>query len=576
MEPRDDHERTKEASRISRRPSISSTFRRLNRISPDKAPWEEYSTTRLTERRKKFVTGENNRTSAIFQERAADRTSRRGSQIVAQEGTERASSLQTTLSKNILLIFVLLSILVGFFLGTILRQDEPWSERQITLLRLPGELMLRCLHCLSVPLIMTSVTGAVGSWRPRQMAKLAAHALSYATVSTVCATLTGACLALLIRPGGRGNRPPFNPLAAPGTLPANIRQMNAEDVLDTIRNLVPGNIPEAFLFMTQTNWYVANSTAEEKPEKLLGTNVLGLVAFSVMVGVSIVHQSNARNSILLRIIFVLSNKFMRMADIVLRYSPVGICFLIAAEVVRFRNFHLVVWHLGVFVFTVLLGLGVHALLFLPALYMLYIRRNTKRFFLNIIYPLSVAFGTSSSLVACPVSMSVLRTRIGMSRTVVHFMLPFGTLFNNDGTALYEVVSVIFIAQLRGADMGLGTVIVVCTATLLLSFGAYGVHPAYRATTHATFLLTLAGLHGEDIRLITSTHWILSRFAAAVDLLSDCTAVAVLQSIHVREKDKDSRPGYSARTNQTQEESNMKADLATDHRKDTPTNYSPVQ
>ncbi|XP_064487651.1 neutral amino acid transporter B(0)-like isoform X2 [Ornithodoros turicata] len=453
---------------------------------------------------------------------------------------EKRPSVYNMLVRNILLLFLLLSVIIGFLFGSLLRHSGTWTLQEAALLRLPGDIFSRVLHCLSIPLAMTSVTGAAGSWKRGMLVRVGLRTLVYILCTTCVAAVIGLILAMVVRPGGRAKSLPPNPLTDSGEA-THIRDVGLNDVLDIVRNIVPGNVMEAFLFMTETSLSTGNekshsSIATVIEHKLTSPNILGLVTFSLMVGFSIAYNGDGPENSLIRFSLLMSSKFMHMAEVILKYSPIGIFSLIVSDVLRVKDVSGVVWHLGIFVFTVLLGLGVHAFLFLPTVYMVCVRKNATHFFVNVLYPIFIAFGTTSAVTTSPVTMSILETRIGACPGIVRFVLPFAALFNCDGTALYEVVSVAFIAQLRQADLGFGKWIMVTIAGAFSSLGVHGLHPSLRGLAHMALLLRVADLSPNDVGLVMATHWLLSRFCSAINLLSGCVAVAVLQSTVEEEAD----------------------------------------
>ncbi|KAH9366306.1 hypothetical protein HPB48_001997 [Haemaphysalis longicornis] len=230
----------------------------------------------------------------------------------------------------------------------------------------------------------------------------------------------------------------------------------------------------------------------------------------------------------LRLCRVLSDKFMRMADLALWYSPVGICFLIATDTMRFSDFSTVVWHLGQYAFTVFLGLGVHSFLVLPALYLTRVRRQACHFFFNLLYPLSIAFGVSGSSAAISVAMATLERRVGLDPATVRLVLPLGAIMNRDGTALYNMVTTLFCAQLQGATLNFTSLLVLLVACAFTSLSLLGIHPRFAATAHVSLLLSVIGLPSDNIGYIAMLHWLLDRACSSVNLMSDCVGAAVLQ------------------------------------------------
>ncbi|CAN7937561.1 unnamed protein product, partial [Ixodes hexagonus] len=417
----------------------------------------------------------------------------------------------------------------------------------VSLFRFPGEIFLRVLQCLMIPLAMTSVVSAVGGQGCGSGASLALRTVAYSVLTTLFACVTGLVLVLLIKPGV--NSPPL-----PAYPAARFRALGVDGVFDIIS--IPRRCSTPFLGVTTTKTRVmtptgsgeaATTIAQERAidgkdvsatteapvqEKQMHVNLTGLVAFSLLLGFALSRsesEDTRERNTLLCLTKVLSNKLMRMTSIVLWYSPIGICFLVVGDVLRVRDFSAVIWHLGLYAFTVLLGFGVHSLVFLPALYLVYVRRDAGRFFVNLLYPIVIAFGTSSSRIASPVTMATLERKIGLLPSTVRLVVPLGTILNRDGAAIYGIVATIYIAQKQGVQLGPGTLLFLVVACSLATLGLHGTHPELQGTAHLSLLLALVGLPSEDVGYISTLHWFLDRVSSCVNLLSDCIGVAVLQS-----------------------------------------------
>lgn len=481
--------------------------------------------------------------------------------IVSQD-TDQHKDICGIFMDNIVLILVLLSLMAGFALGAILNPSN-LSARQLRLLRLPGEMFERFLLCLLVPLSMTSVVSAVGGRPTAQGMRLTLRTLAYFVLTTAWASLFGAVLAHLIGPGvGAKELPPYPKLEA---------ALGVDSLLDILRNTIPDNFVEAFMLLTRTTTAASNATKnkflqfdEDRPpqskveeggeeifqDKVPDINICGLVFFSLMVGFALSRFSPAcrqptsrganvsspatraggggRANMLLRVCRVLSLKFMRMAEMTLWSTPLAVSVLIATDMSRVTDLSRVLWHLGLYAFTVVLGLSFHAFLFLPVLYMTRVRRRAGFFFFNLLHPLAVAFGTSSSLAGSPLAMAALERRVGLDPTTVRLVIPLGAVLNQDGTALYGTVSTLFAAQLQGAEMGFNSLVALVGACCVATMGMYGLPPAYRGPALTSLLLAVVGLPSDRVGYMAVVHWILDRCCSIVNLMGDCVGAAILQ------------------------------------------------
>jgi Na+/H+-dicarboxylate symporter len=179
------------------------------------------------------------------------------------------------------------------------------------------------------------------------------------------------------------------------------------------------------------------------------------------------------------------------------------------------------WYAG----TVLLGLGIHAFVSLPLVLLLVARRNPLRYLAGMGDALITAFGTASSAATLGVTLECVTKRNGVSERAAEFVVPLGTTVNMDGTALYEAVAVLFIAQTMGIELPVSRQLVVLVTATLAAIGAAAIPEAGLVTM--VLVLTAVGLPAEGVGLILSIDWILDRFRTAVNVWGDSVGAAVV-------------------------------------------------
>ncbi|GBO40479.1 Excitatory amino acid transporter 1, partial [Araneus ventricosus] len=141
-------------------------------------------------------------------------------------------------------------------------------------------------------------------------------------------------------------------------------------------------------------------------------------------------------------------------------SPVGVLFLVASKILEMKDLAVVAGQVGLYSVTVLTGILLHGFIILPLLYFALVRKNPYSFLLNMGQALATAFGTASSSATLPVTIACLEERNNIDPRVARFCLPIGATINMDGTALYEAVAAIFIAQVRGVTLSIGSIIAI--------------------------------------------------------------------------------------------------------------------
>ncbi|OWF46041.1 Excitatory amino acid transporter 3 [Mizuhopecten yessoensis] len=190
-----------------------------------------------------------------------------------------------------------------------------------------------------------------------------------------------------------------------------------------------------------------------------GMNTLGLVVFSIFFG-CILQQMKGKGKPLVDFFECLHLASMKLVTLVIWFSPIGIIFLIASKLVAMERPEDIFEQLGYYMATVLTGLGIHAFILLPILYFIIVRKNPYRFMYNMLKALLTAWGTASSSATLPITMECLEDNNHVDIRVVKFVTPIGATINMDGTALYEAVASIFIAQNIGVELDIGQVIII--------------------------------------------------------------------------------------------------------------------
>lgn len=190
-----------------------------------------------------------------------------------------------------------------------------------------------------------------------------------------------------------------------------------------------------------------------------GMNIMGLVVSAIASGIAL-STMHGQVEHLLGFVTNLSQMMMKITGWVICFSPVGIFFLTLSQILEMDDLNVIVGKLGLFILTVSGGILIHGALILPVIYYLFTKQNPFVFMLNMGQAIGTAFGTASSSATLPVSIQCLEENNKVDSNVARFMMPIGATINMDGTALYEAVSAIFIAQLRGIPLSFGKVVAV--------------------------------------------------------------------------------------------------------------------
>uniref|UniRef100_A0A3B3V7Y5 Amino acid transporter n=1 Tax=Poecilia latipinna TaxID=48699 RepID=A0A3B3V7Y5_9TELE len=429
------------------------------------------------------------------------------------------------LKRNAFVLLTMAAVAFGIGLGFALRHIN-MSEREITYLTFPGELLLRMLQMMVLPLVVSSVIAGISNVDRKDFGKIGLWTFIYYLVTTVVAAFTGIFLAVVIKPGKSSRH---TSESSPGKTEA-VHSVDA--FLDLIRNMFPSNLVEACFRKVSRLFFVINLLSFLSCHTLLtgtsdGINVVGLLVFSVAFG--LILSSMGSEGKPLRDLFNCMNKaIMRLVSIAIWYSPVGIIFLLAGQVVKMTDAAEIGRDVGMYTLTVVTGLIIHGCVTLPLIYVIVTRKNPLRFYGGILQALSTAFGTSSSSATLPVTLRCMEENLKMDKQVTRFMLPVGATMNMDGAALYEAVAALFIAQVNDMDFNVGQIIVLSLVVTAASTGAAGIPQA--GMVSMLIVLSSTGLPTEDISLLLMVDWILDRLRTAANVLGDCIGVGVVQHL----------------------------------------------
>jgi Na+/H+-dicarboxylate symporter len=236
----------------------------------------------------------------------------------------------------------------------------------------------------------------------------------------------------------------------------------------------------------------------------------------------------ARVGALTTLIVQINGALLSFIMVLMKVAPFGIFCLVTArfgEAQAAGSLAAVLQQTGAYFGTVLAGLAVHACVTLPLILWMFTRRNPFRFMSQMSEALLTAFSTASSTVTLPITMNCATEKAAVSKQSVDFVVPLGATINMDGTALYEAVAAIFIAQAIGVELTITSQAVVAVTATMAAIGAAGIPEAGLVTM--VIVLNAVGLPLEYIGLILSVDWLLDRFRTAVNVFGDAVGSAVV-------------------------------------------------
>lgn len=460
------------------------------------------------------------------------------------------------LRRNAFVLFTITAVIIGILLGFSLRSYK-MSYREVKYFSFPGELLMRMLQMLVLPLLVSSLVTGMAALDSKASGKMGLRAVAYYTSTTVIAVFIGIIMVLIIHPG-KGSKDEFKKQQ-------KIQQVSPADAfLDLIRNMFPPNIVQACTQQFKTQYAkrvvhvtmtvnesifnLTNSTQEILKEEMIpipgtvnGVNALGLVVFSMCFGL-IIGSMKEKGQALKDFFDCLNEAIMRLVAIIMWYAPIGILFLIAGKIVEMEDISTVGGQLGMYTVTVIIGLMIHGMFVLPTLYFVVTRKNPFVFIGGLLQALITALGTSSSSATLPITFKCLEENNKVDKRVTRFVLPVGATINMDGTALYEALAAIFIAQVNGLDMSFGQILTISITATAASIGAAGIPQAGLVTM--VIVLTSVGLPTDDISLIIAVDWFLDRLRTTTNVLGDSIGAGIVEHLSRHELHKDAEMGNS--------------------------------
>ncbi|MBN2104739.1 dicarboxylate/amino acid:cation symporter [bacterium] len=408
---------------------------------------------------------------------------------------------------------ILIGIGAGLILGIVLNQTAASgvSEGPIdvtkTVFQLGGEIFIRLLQMLIIPLVFASIfMSIVNLGNIRELKEIGLNTVVYYLATTALAVLVGIILVNLIHPGRGFDSATVSALKETMEVPEHVIR---EGVGQRSSILI---ILETFVHMIPTNPVKA----------MVNADILQVIFFTIFIAV-VTALLGKSSEPFIRVIESLDRIMTRSIILIMKIAPYCIFFLVATLMTDL-GFQAII-ALGKYAMTVLIGLIIHACITLPLLVFLIGRYNPYRLFKAMLPAILTAWSTASSIATLPITLDCLEKKAGVHRKIGNFVLPLGATVNMDGTALYESVAVIFIAELLGFPLSLGTQMIIFITATLAAIGAAAIPGAGLVTMG--IVLTAAGLPLEGIGLILAIDRILDQFRTAVNVWGDASGGIVI-------------------------------------------------
>lgn len=478
-------------------------------------------------------------------------------------------------SSNLILYLILVAIILGFILG----HYYPSTALKVGFL---GDIFLNALFMLVVPLVVASmITGITRLGRLAQLGSLGMKTLVYYLSTTALSVIIGIILVNIIQPGkGVPREQDVHPQAA-YTIKAtplkggSVLLLTGDDdrffgtdytsrfvielldqpvrgIIDETSHLGEKEIPVSYwtdpegkkvepttsgvgvqIKLAQREFSFLDVIIGLIPKNIfsamLHTNILPLILFSLIFGGILTTLGDAGKPVI-GLFEGLNQAFLKFIRLLMYFAPLGILGLVAArlgqaELTTEGGFMTEVTRMAKYFSTVIIGLLIHSIFVLSPILFFFGGRKVRPYLTNTSAALLTAFSTASSSATLPVTIESVEVKNRVSNRTAGFVLPLGATINMDGTALYEAVAAIFIAQVYNVPLPFAAQVIIFLTATLAAIGAAGIPEAGLVTM--VIVLNAVGLPTEGVAMILAIDWFLDRCRTTVNVWGDSVGAAVV-------------------------------------------------
>ena len=409
-------------------------------------------------------------------------------------------------------------IIIGLVLGVaygVIAAISGWGTFVSDWIAPWGTIFISLLTLIAIPLVLASlITGVASLADLRKLGRIGGKTITIYLVTTTISITIGLVLVNVMRPGDRVPEDMRVQLQETYETAASQREAAADDAgsrgpLQAIVDMVP------------SNFFAAASN---------NRNMLQIVFFSILVGIGIIRIKPDRAETLLNFFHAINDMIIRLVDIIMLMAPLGVFALMASTITSVAGDDIsavvdLVGALGYYCLAVVLGLIIHMSITYPTILKIFTPVSLKTFVSAIAPVQVVAFSTSSSGATLPVTMEAAEKDIGVSEEVSSFVLPLGATINMDGTALYQGIAAVFIAQSLGMDLDLAAQLTIILTALLASIGTAAVPGA--GIIMLVIILEAVGVPSAGIALILGVDRILDMMRTVTNVTGDVTVATAV-------------------------------------------------
>ncbi len=409
---------------------------------------------------------------------------------------------------------IIFGLIVGLFYG-VAASAAGWSHFTADWITPFGTIFINLLKLIAVPLVLASlITGVASLSDLRKLSRIGGKTLAVYLATTAVSVTIGLLVVNILQPGK--------------TVPQEMRQRlqatYAKDMAgeeERAAEMKARGPLQPFVDMVPENFF--GSAANNR-------NMLQVVCVAILFGIGLIQVPKQQAAPVIAFLEGLNHVVIKMVDLIMLMAPVGVFALIAGTITSVANDNLtqvleLLGALGFYCIAVVAGLLIQVLVIYPLLLKTFTKMPIGTFFAGIAPAQLLAFSTSSSGATLPVTMERCEEKLGVSEEVSSFVLPLGATINMDGTALYQAVAAVFIAQSLGLGLGVSAQLTIILTAVLASIGTAAVPGA--GIIMLVIILEAIGVPSAGIALILGVDRILDMLRTATNVTGDCAVATVV-------------------------------------------------
>ena len=412
-------------------------------------------------------------------------------------------------------------IIIGLVLGLafgVVAATQGWVNFVSNWISPFGKIFINLLKLIAVPLVLSSlITGVASLSDLKKLSRIGGRTISIYITTTAVAVTIGLLAVNILQPGA----------TVPDEMKTKLQETYQSSVsgrVEAAEEVKERSVLQPIVDMVPSNFF--NSASNNR-------NMLQVVFVAIIIGIALIQISKSKAKPVLDFFEGINELVIKLVDNIMLIAPYGVFALIADTITsiageNIKNVLELLGALGFYMFAVMIGLTLQTLFTYTLVLKLFSKISIKKFYRGLAPAQLLAFSTSSSGATLPVTMERCEEKLGVSEEVSSFVLPLGATINMDGTALYQAVAAVFIAQTLGMDLTLGAQLTIVLTAVLASIGTAAVPGA--GVIMLVIILEAISVPSAGIALILGVDRILDMLRTVTNVTGDASvAVAVASS-----------------------------------------------